>query len=513
MRFPFPGSRAPRSARVASQARGPGAGAAALACAAIGAGLLAPIPAAAVDPPLPAAEQVRAAVHHHVATERLARGVAWVLIREGEVEIGLEGPLAAGGDPRDLRFEIGSITKTFTAWLAADAVAEGRLRWETTLAELAPADLVLPTPVAAITLGELAAHRSGLPRLSPRGSDIWRGMIVSPGDPYAGTSAGEVWHALAAVKALPEDRPAQERYSNLGYAVLGHAVARGLGQDFEQALRERILVPHGMGGMRLSASGETVAGLIEGTGDNGLRARPWHLDGYAPAGGLVASAQDMAAYAQVLLDPQPALAGLLDAPVDLAAAAGSVTGRGFAHRQVGARHLRWHNGGTGGFRSFVGVIPEERFALVLLGSTTTSLDPLAFHLLDPTRPVPARERRWLPVIMMILGMLVAPLAMLAVARQGLPLRPGKLPPDRIELVMLVIQLLFLVGLARALGDYAWLGALPWWLALALTAGAAAIALARHLGGLPTNTRGPARNLGRLVVLMLAALLAAMFMRG
>lgn len=479
----------------------------------IGAFALVPTAPLAADAPLPTADQVGAAVRHHIESERLARGVGWVLIREGEVEMGLEGPLVAGGDPAQMRFEIGSISKTLTAWLAAEAVTEGGLAWSATLGELAPADVALPDAPSAVTLSELAAHRSGLPRLSPRGADIWRGLVGAPFDPYAGSTAAEVWQALAAVRTLPEDRQSLARYSNLGYAVLGQAVARGLGQDYAQALRERILGPHGLAGMRLSTSGEVIAGLIEGTGENGLRARPWHLDGYGPAGGLVASVEDMARYARVLLDPPPALAGLLAAPAGLAEAEGSLTGTGFLHRRFGQHHLRWHNGGTGGFRSFVGVIPEQRFALVLLGSTPHSLDPLAWHLLDPSRPAPAREWRWLPLLMMALGMLIAPLAMFAIARQGLPPRPGKQAPDRIELLVLVAQLLFLVGLARALGDFAWLGILPWWLALALTTIAAAIALARHWRGLPANTRSMARNMGRLAGLVLTVLLALMFLRG
>lgn len=469
--------------------------------------------AATESPPLPDAAAVREAVRVHVEEQRLARGVAYAVIRDGEIDTGLVGPLFdASADPKSARFEIGSITKTLTAWLAAEEVASGRARWETKLGELAPADITLPQPVAAISLDALATHRSGLPRLSMRGRDIWRGLVLSAHDPYAGSTPGEVWSALAALTTLPADATPKERYSNLGYAVLGQALAARAGTDFDALLRQRVLDPHGLGGMLLSTSGRSIPDLVDGTGRNGLGASPWHLDAYGPAGGVVASIDDMAAFAGLLIEPPPALAGLLEAPEGLTEAKGSISGRGFAHRMIGGRHVRWHNGGTGGFLSFLAVVPEERYALVLLGSTVQLLDPLALHLLDPARPAPAREFRWMPWIYMALGVLVAPVVMLAVAWAGLPTKPGKPRPDRIELVLVAVQMLFLAGLARALGDWSRLGEAPWWLAGCLTAVAAMVALVRFLPGLPWNTRGVGRNAWRFVGFALALLLTAMFLR-
>lgn len=463
-------------------------------------------------PRLADAAAVREAVRHHIESERLARGIGFAVIHDGQVDSGLVGPLFdPGADPATARFEIGSITKTLTAWLAAERVAAGHASWQTTLGELAPADAALSPPVAAITLEALARHRSGLPRLSPRRADLWRGLVASPSDPYAGSTEAEIWAALAAVAAMPAT--ASTRYSNLGYAALGQALATQAGRDFESLLRESVLAPHGLDGMVLSMSGRVVPGQVVGTGRNGLDASPWHLDAHGPAGGLVATVEDMLAYAAVLLDPPPPLASLLEAPAGLADAEASISGLGFAHRMIGGRHVRWHNGGTGGFHSFLAVVPEERYALVLLGSAGESLDGLAMHLLDPERPAPVREFRWMPWVFMALGLLLAPLAMLAVARAGLHQRPGKPRPDRIALVAVVMQLLFLAGIARALGDWSRLGEVPWWIAIVVTAGAGLVALVRFLPGLPWNTRGFGANLARLVGLGVAALLAAMFLRG
>jgi len=68
---------------------------------------------------------------------------------------------AGFGADENTVYEIGSITKTFTAALFADAVARGEVNADTLLAELLSVD---GTPVADVTLAELASHRSGLPR-------------------------------------------------------------------------------------------------------------------------------------------------------------------------------------------------------------------------------------------------------------------------------------------------------------------------------------------------------------
>lgn len=339
-----------------------------------------------IEPSLPDSAMVDKAVRRYV--DERTRDVAYAVLSEGRVETGrvrfdATPPESPVDEELPARYEIGSITKTLTAWLLAEEVAAGRVRWHSTLADFAPPSAELSPALAAITLDALATHRSGLPRLSPRASDYLRALMLSPSDPHAGSTVAEVWSAVAAVGKPKPAADGTASYSNLGYAVLGQALAAAAGQPYEALLRERLLEPRGLDAMVLSTSGQVIPGLVEGTGDNARRAAPWHLDAYSPAGGLVASIDDMARYAQVLLDPPPALAELLAAPAELADSKGSVVGRGFVHRRVGNHHVRWHNGGTGGFYSFIGVIPEQRYALVLLGSSGRPLDPLAWQLLDP----------------------------------------------------------------------------------------------------------------------------------
>lgn len=457
----------------------------------------------------------REAAQAFVSDERGVCGLVLVMLRDGRTEYAFLGPLFDGAPPgpEAVRFEIGSITKTLTAWLAAEMVAAGEVAWETPLGELVPPGLALTASLAAVTLADLARHRGGLPRLSPRWWENLLNVLLSPADPYRGQTPERLWAMLAAVGEVPPPEARVARYSNLGSALLGQALARRAGQDFDTLIEKRLLAPHGLAGMRMARRDRPDPRLLPGTGATGLAATPWHLEGFGPAGGLIASPADMAAYVGLLLDPPPAFAELLARPPELGPEQSSVSGLGFQHRLLGERHVRWHNGGTGGFRSFVAAIPEEGVAVVLLGSTNVMLDPLGWHILDPARPKPEAERRWPRMLLTIAVLPGVPLLLAALAWQGLPPRPGKPLPDRLQLGSTLLGLLVLLAAMRGLGDFTWLPPATWWAAALPSLALALFALIRHAPALPWSTRGFGTNLGRALSVALLLLVGAMFLRG
>ncbi|WP_300082053.1 serine hydrolase, partial [Propioniciclava sp.] len=150
---------------------------------------------------------------------------------------------AGFGDPLpspDTPFELGSITKVFVGHVLADAVARGDVALddplETYLPELAG------TPAGGVTLVSLATHTSGLPRL-PEGVGGLRSAL-SPSDPYPAWGVGQLTDAA---RAAALERPGTEAYSNLGMALLGHALARAAEAPTWAALaEERLFAPLGM---------------------------------------------------------------------------------------------------------------------------------------------------------------------------------------------------------------------------------------------------------------------------
>jgi len=181
------------------------------------------------------------------------------------------GKLDDGRQPdADTIFQIGSITKTFTATLLAEAVESGKLKLDTPVAKLLP-DLTVPSRNGKpITLGELAMQVSGLPRLPTNMRP------ANPRDPYADYDAAKLKTFLATYK-LPRDPGASYEYSNLGFGVLGYALAQHTGTTYAGMLQSRILEPLDMTSTTAALSEPLNARWAMGHGMDGQPAAPWHL--------------------------------------------------------------------------------------------------------------------------------------------------------------------------------------------------------------------------------------------
>lgn len=248
------------------------------------------------------------------------------------------------GADEHTRFEIGSLTKTFTAELLADLVKRGTLKPTTRVADVL--DLG-GAPVGDVTLKELADHTSGLPRLGGTSAADLLGLVVER-NPYAGISDADVIEQARTAKL---SKRGERAYSNLGAALLGQALAKAGGASYGELVEQRILRPLGMNDTRMESGDDTS---VPGHNRRGHRAAPWVMGGYAPAGALVSTGADMAKYAQHLLKK-----GLADWTwID-----------GW-----------WHNGATGGFSSFLGV--RDGKAVYAVTNTTASVTALGKNLME-----------------------------------------------------------------------------------------------------------------------------------
>ncbi|HMS03076.1 MAG TPA: serine hydrolase, partial [Gemmatimonadaceae bacterium] len=286
------------------------------------------------------------------------------------------------------RFEIGSITKAITGVLFADAIARGEVREDERLVEALPG-LVLPEGGAQITLLDLATHRSGLPSFPPGH------MPANPRDPWADVDSAAVARSLAGLRALQFTPGSRAEYSNVGAGLLGQVLVRRAGvRDFETLVRTRFAEPLGLGVFAVTESTADRARFAQGHDDDGPSAR-WHLEYLAAAGAILSTLDDMVRVARACLG---------DAPSPLAAhiAEAQRPRRDFPPHRVGLHWIttstpsgdvHWHNGGTGGFRSFLGCNRATGRASVVLTNSTTGVDDLGLHLIDaalPLRPPPAR---------------------------------------------------------------------------------------------------------------------------
>lgn len=291
-----------------------------------------------------------------------------------------------GAGPEDA-FEIGSLTKTFNGMLLADAVERGEVTLDTTLGETLDLGEV---PAATVTLGELATHTSGLPRL-PASAGFMVGSLASTylkSNPY--TQSVETLIGYAGTAGL-SDR-GEYAYSNFGAALLGQALARRAGVSYPELVSERITIPLGMTrtwvaplrGMPADARFGTAPAesgtALQGHSPSGYRSAPWPGDGFAPAGAIRSSSADLARLATALLDETaPGMAS-----IDLQERSDTHQRTGlFWHLGVAddGSELVQHSGMTGGFAAFIALDPAGKRAVVVLGNHADSTSGIGIELL------------------------------------------------------------------------------------------------------------------------------------
>jgi len=303
----------------------------------------------------------------------------------GAVIAGGETTIVIRGVAPESDFEIGSISKAITGLLYADACGRGEIAPATPLGELLPLG---NCAAAGVSLGSLSRHASGLPRLAPAApgsaSMLRRtASLVLQGDNPYGESLAELLEQARAVRRLGT-RP---RYSNLGYELLGHAVAAGAGTGYRELVAARLSGPLALDSVYMPATpGELRPGALTGTSRGGRPRQPWTGEALAPAGGIRASIQDLARLARALLDGTAPGMAALD-PVAKFGGPAVRIGAAWLTLDAKGRRVTWHNGGTGGFSSWIGLDREANAGVVLLTATAAPVDQPGFELL---RELPAR---------------------------------------------------------------------------------------------------------------------------
>lgn len=323
------------------------------------------------------------------ATEKVLDGVR-LRGRPGVVAMrrGGETRLRAYGDlPDDTSslFEIGSVTKVVTSLLLAALVADETVAYDDPVAAHLP---VAPPEVGRpITLADLATHHSGLPRL-PAGM-LLAGLTRDRGNPYARLDEARMRRAIAETR--PAHEPGRFGYSNFGAGLLGHALAHAAGTSYAALVADRVSGPLGLADTAVETPAGAAGRLVEGRSRWGRRVGRWDLASLAGAGGLVSTAPDLLTLL-ALWSPGA------DGPLADAAAATAVVrhrvnramgvglgwmvvpgGEGPARFRV-EHDLLWHDGGTGGHRSFVAVVPATGAALVILSGRARGVTNLGLSL-------------------------------------------------------------------------------------------------------------------------------------
>jgi len=344
---------------------------------------------------LPSNAEIRKILADRIDNQKRGVGIVVGVIEPAGRRVVAHGTFAKDDDrPVDggTIFEIGSVTKIFTALLLADMVERSEAAFDDPLSKYLPEGVKAPERGGqSITLEHLANHTSGLPRLPANLK------LDDMGDPYANYTSEDLFEFLSQYE-LKRDIGEKYEYSNLGAGLLGELLSRRAGISYEALVNQRISVPLGMDRTAITLSPEMREQLAPGHDDELKPVSNWTFQAIAGAGALRSNVNDMLTFVAANLEYtdsplKPAMASLQAVRTPTGVPTMEIA-RGWHILVKDDKEVFWHNGGTAGYRSIIGFSPKTRVGVVVLSNTGISVDDIGQPLLDPSRPLsePAKKR-------------------------------------------------------------------------------------------------------------------------
>ncbi len=280
---------------------------------------------------------------------------------------GQSSPTNASPPNGETLFEIGSVTKVFTAITLAKMAKDGVVNLDDPISRYLPQRVVSPRKNGQeITLRHLATHTAGLPGLP----DNFDAVSKDQQNPYANYRAADLYESLAKVKLATEPGKTSE-YSNYGFGLLGHLLALKAGKPYEDLVKQTICIPLDLTNTTITLSAEQNRRLTPGHNPEGKIIPNWNMDVLAPAGALWSNAEDLLRFLAAYLEPgsSPLSAALIEAQNEHFKEFVGAVGLGWRiDKSIEDRLIHWHNGGTGGYVSFIGFDKNGRVGVVLLSN-------------------------------------------------------------------------------------------------------------------------------------------------
>lgn len=292
------------------------------------------------------------------------------------------GTKTLGGEAVDEHtiYEIGSISKTFTAILLANMAEQGTLKVDDPAQKHLPTKAKMPTRgEAVITLGHLSDHTSALPRMPDNFTPS------NQANPYADYTFDQLY-AFISSHELRRDIGSEYEYSNLAQGLLGQILAIKADTDYEALMIDVIAKPLKMKETKIVFDERMKKNLAVGHAD-GMEVENWDIPTLAGAGAIRSSTHDLLKYLAANMGLQksklyPAMKATHQVRHDKAG--NNRVGLGWHIMSSKNGDIIWHNGGTGGYRAFAGFIKETKTGVVVFTNATESVDDIGIHLLDPS---------------------------------------------------------------------------------------------------------------------------------
>jgi CubicO group peptidase (beta-lactamase class C family) len=274
-------------------------------------------------------------------------------------------------------FEIGSISKTFTATLLAYYAHAHKVALSDPIVKYLPDSVAANKNLENITLQMLANHTSGLPRV-PENLVLNMSTML---DPYKNYHKAQLYAYLKDCK--PESIPGEKyAYSNLGTGLLGTILEGVSGLTYEQMIIEVICKPLGMTSTYQHPSTAQQQRQVNVHNEKADVVNMWDMDALAGAGAIRSTTNDMLEYCMANMEKNKSdLSQAIEMTHHVTYVGDMSIGLGW-HMKKEPHMVYWHNGGTGGCSSYACMVPDKKIALVVLSNATESTDATALGILS-----------------------------------------------------------------------------------------------------------------------------------
>ncbi|HMR19827.1 MAG TPA: serine hydrolase domain-containing protein [Sphingobacterium sp.] len=310
-------------------------------------------------------------------TQSLAIGI----IKGNEIKTSFYGETEKGNKTlptANTHYEIGALTQTFTAVLLAELVENGTIQLEDSIVKFLPDSVAINPFVQKITFKSLANHTSGLPQLPPH-------LKVKPADgssPYVAFSREELFSFLKDCESEVEPEE-QYSYSDLGFGLLGELISIIVDKPFEEHLREIITQPLDMSSTAISLDKQQY--MAPGHNRIGESLPTWEYNTLTGSQALKSTIRDLLRYARFQFEmPRTVLENAMARTRQFSffVPPNSDIGLAWHMNMVEDTVSYWMQGNTAGSSAFIGLVPDNRSAVVVLSNSAADVDEISKKILE-----------------------------------------------------------------------------------------------------------------------------------
>jgi len=321
-----------------------------------------------------------------------------VLLADGSIQEYGYGSVSDTGPPvlpdKNTIFQIGSVSKLFTASLLECLEQEGEIQKSDTVRDILPLNTKISNDIGEITIYELATHTSGLPRepVTIKQFMYFIGYEFTGKNLYGYMNT--TWLSSYLKTAKIKNKSHEFIYSNIGYGLLAHLIEVKAREPFQDLVTEKIFSPLNMKDTVFSLSNEQQGRQAIGhVGDQpyfmkrNTPLKPWAMgEVMAPSGGIYSTVTDLLAYAKHTL-------ALENSPLDqilnettkpkVSQQDGEMSALGWTISDAGEAHIKitYKHGMASGYSAYIGMNMAKKIAVVVLCSSFNWNDKIGHNLL------------------------------------------------------------------------------------------------------------------------------------